>query len=42
MLAGLHTGVVHDRKLMREAQVNSSSAGSSAMACMRNCGIIRV
>jgi hypothetical protein len=44
MLAGLLLGIVHDRKLMREAQVSltSLSAGSSVTACMKSCRIIRV
>jgi hypothetical protein len=29
MLAGLLIGIVHDRKLMREAQVNIAIRGSS-------------
>jgi len=41
MLAGLLLGIVHDRRLMREAQVTSRSAGSSATACMSGCRTIR-
>ena len=37
MLAGLVQGVVADRKLMREAQVNRRSAGSPAIASTRSC-----
>jgi hypothetical protein len=40
MLAGLLLGIVHDRHLMREAQVNWRSAGSSATACTRLCRTI--
>jgi transposase len=41
MLAGLLIGIVHDRKLMREARSTSPSGGSLAMACMRRCRIIQ-
>jgi hypothetical protein len=40
MLAGLLTGIVHDRRLMREAQVNLASAGSPAMPFTRSYLII--
>lgn len=38
MLAGFLLGVVHDRRLMREARGSTSrSAGSRATACTRSC-----
>jgi hypothetical protein len=36
MLAGFLLGLVHDRRLMREAQVNLAIRGSWATACMRH------
>jgi transposase len=41
MLAGFLLGIVHDRRLMREAQVNLATAGSSATACTKCCRTIR-
>jgi hypothetical protein len=41
MLAGFLLGVVHDRRLMRETQVNWRSAGSPDTVCTRPCPIIR-
>src|SRR6516162_8255550 len=42
MLAGLLAGIVHDRKLMREAQVNIAIRWSIGHGFIRNCRIIRV
>ena len=42
MLAGLLLGIVHDRRLMPEAQVNLAIRGSSATACTRRCRTTRL
>ena len=41
MLAGFLLGIVHDRRLMREAQVNLAIRWFMATGCTRRCPTIR-